>query len=87
MCHRNIEKLGQLRDGDGGDVAVVCVTLYFMRMNFYRVNAKEVPWEEITIDNLYSLLWFNRFDRFTETMKINQRNMMAENIGMLYLFP
>ena len=44
MSHRNIDKLGQLGDGDVGDVDVVCFALYFMRLCLYAVNSKEVPW-------------------------------------------
>ena len=31
---------------DGEYIAVVCVTLYFMMLRLYEVNAKEVPWEQ-----------------------------------------
>ena len=50
MIQRTINNLAQLGDGDGGDVAVFCFTLYFMSMCLCAVNAKEVPWEKkITI--------------------------------------
>ena len=49
LSHRTIEKLGHLGDGDGGDVDVVCVTLYFTRLCLYAVNYKEVLWAEGTI--------------------------------------
>ena len=40
VIHRTIDKLGQLGDGDGGDVAVVCVTLYFMIVIFIQLMPK-----------------------------------------------
>ena len=87
VSHRTIEKLGQLCGGNGGDVAVVCVTFYFMRLFLYAVNYTELSWEERTIYHFASLIWFTIFYRCAETMKTNQRNMFFESIGMLFLFP
>ena len=87
MSHRNIDKLGQLGDGDVGDVDVVCFALYFMRLCLYAVNSKEVPWKEITVYHLASLIWFTIFDRCAETMKINQSKRFVGSIGGLFLFP
>ena len=32
----------QLNGSDGGDIALVCVNLYFMRLCLYAVSSKEV---------------------------------------------
>ena len=42
VSHRTIKKLVQLCDGDGVDVSMVCVTLYFLRLHLYAVNTREV---------------------------------------------
>ena len=87
MSHRIINKLGQLGDGDGGYVVVVCDTLYFVMVCLYAVNSKEVPWEERTIYYWASLLCFPIFESFAETMKSNQRGMVFKFVIIMLLFP
>ena len=86
MNQRSINKLGQLGNGDEGDVYVVCVTLFFTSLSLYAVNAKDIPWEEIKCYHLVPLIWFTRFDKCAEITKTNQSNMVVEPIGMLFLF-
>ena len=69
LSQRTIKKLGKLGDGDGVDVAVVCVTLYFVRLHLHKVNVKELPCEERTVYHWDSVLWLTIFDRCEKRWK------------------
>ena len=85
--YKTIKALVELDSNAVGDVAVVCAILYFTILRLYVVNAKEVSWKERLIYHWASLLWFTSFDGCAGTMYKNQKNMVIETIGMMFLFP
>ena len=75
--HVTIKNLLDIRISKGGDIVVVCVTLYSMKLPLFAINENYIPWEEMVIYHWVPLIWFTRFDCFSETMKSNQSNMVA----------
>ena len=46
-----------------------------------------MPLEERKIYHWASLLWFTSSDMCADTMITNQRNIVVDYVGMLFLFP
>ena len=69
LRYGTIKKLVGLYSSNGGDIFMVCGTLYFMQLSLFAVNAKYSTQEEMVIYHWSFLIWFTRFDLCAATMK------------------
>ena len=67
--HGTIMNLVGLGSRYGGNIAMVCVTLYLMQLSLFGVNKKDVLWEENIIYHWAPLLWFTIFDHSASKKK------------------
>ena len=70
---------------DPGNLAVVAVSLVFMRLRSYAVNARNVDWKERAVYSWSTFLWFSSFHTPGSTMITNKRNMLLETVAFLFL--
>ena len=61
------------------------MSLVFMCLWSYAVNARVLDWKQRTIYTWSTLLWFTFFHTSGSTMIANKRNMLLEYIGLLFL--
>jgi len=80
-----VKKLVTLNSDDVGNSMVTIMSLMFMRIRSFAVNATKVSWKERAIYSWSSLLWFTSFHTSGSTMMANKRNMVLETIGVLFL--
>lgn len=70
---------------DVGNHAVTIVSLVFLRLRAYSVNATGLPWRDRAIYSWMSMIWFTCFHTSGSTMMANKRNMVLETVGLLFL--
>ena len=70
---------------DVGNCAVTIVSLAFMRLRSYSVNARKLDWKARAIYSWATLLWVTSFHTSGSTMMANKRNMLLESVGILFL--
>ena len=61
-----------------GDLAVTVVSLVFMRLRSYAVNARNVYWRERAVFCWATFLWLSSFQTVESTMMTNKINMLLE---------
>ena len=61
------------------------LSLTFLQMRSYAVNARDVNWQERCVYTWMSFLWFSSFHTSGSTMMINKRNMAMETVAVLFL--
>lgn len=64
---------------------VTVLSLVFLRMRSYAVNARNANWKERAVFSWASTLWFTSFHTSGSTMMANKRNMTMETIAVLFL--
>ena len=64
---------------------VTAVTLMFVRIRSYAVNARMAEWGERAVFTWSSMLWYTSFHKSGSTMLTNMRNMVLESIAVLFL--
>ena len=86
-----LNSLSALHSEDSGAVAILSLTLYFMRMRLYAVNTKVLGFRE-RISLIWSCtIWMTSFGYQSrlgtnqKNMLANRRNMVTEGIGMIFL--
>ena len=72
---------------DTGNLAVTVVSLAFMRLRSYSVNARNVDWIERAVYCWDIFLWFSSFQTVEITIMTNKRNMLLKTISFLFLVP
>ena len=82
---KTIEKMVALDSEYVGNAFVVIVSLLFLRMQSYAVNARTATWKERATMSFASLLWFTSFHTSGSTMMANKRNMLLETIAVMFL--
>ena len=70
---------------DVGNHAATVVSLVFLRLRAYVVNARTVPWRDRAIYVWLMMIWFTSFHTSGSTMMANKRNILLETIGVLFL--
>ena len=82
-------KLADTEEKDNiGGVTVLCLSLYFMRLRLYAINATNVNYLERMKYIWASLLWFTSFNHLCGgTMTTNKHNIVMETYGMMFLLP
>ena len=70
---------------DTGNLGVIMVSLTFMRLRSYAVNATVLEWRQRAIYTWATFLWFSSFHTEGSTMLANKRNMVLESVGVLFL--
>ena len=87
-----ISKLNRLTHEDQGSVAVLCASLYFLRIRLFAVNSKKLGYCEWINYMLSSLIWITSFGYQSllgtnqANMLANRRNIITESIAMTFLF-
>ena len=81
-----IEKLIACSFPDIGNCAVTTVSLVFIRIRSYAVNAREINSKARAIYSWASLLWESSFHTPCITMMANKRNMLLELVGIFFFF-
>ena len=81
----NIAKIINSGFHDVGNCAVTTMSLTFMRLRSYAVNARTGHWRHRAIFSWASFLWFSSFQTPGSTMMANKGNMLLESIGVLSL--
>ena len=89
---KTINKLSQLDNEDSSCIAVLSVTLYFLRLRLYSVNAKVFGFRGRMTFMWSSMIWFTSLG-YKSTLGTNQSNMLAnrrnfvtETIAFIFLF-
>ena len=75
-----------LTDGiqyDVGNYAVTVVSLVFLRLRAYAVNAINLRWRARALYAFTTFLWFSSIQ--CSTMLANKRNMLLETVGIMFL--
>ena len=68
-----------------GSLAVLCLSLYFMRLRLYAINTTDSNYLERMKYMWASLLCFTSFNhQCGPTMMINKRNIVMETYGMMF---
>ena len=85
-----IQKLVNLTSRDNlncdvGNYAATVVSLVFLRLRVYAVNARSLPWQDRAIYAWLTVIWFTSFQTSGSTMMANKRNMLLETVGILFL--
>ncbi len=70
---------------DVGNHAVTVISLLFLRLQVYAVNARMVPWRDRAVYSWITLVWFTSFHTSRSTIMINKQNMLLETVGILFL--
>ena len=70
-----------------GNNAVAVVSLVFMRLRSYAVNARNFDWREREVYCWDIFLWLNSFQTVESTMMTNKRNMLLKTISLHFLVP
>ena len=70
---------------DVGNHAVTVLSLVFLRLRVYAVNARSLPWRERALYTWLTMIWFTSFHTSGSTMMTNKRNMLLETFGVLFL--
>ncbi len=65
--------------------AVTVLSLVFLRLHVYAVNARSLSWRERALYTWLTMIWFTSFHTSDGTMMINKRNMLLETFGVLFL--
>ena len=81
------ETLNPLVVVDTGNLAVTVVSLVFMRILTYFVNAINVDWIERPVYCRATFLLFRSFQTEESIMMTNKRNMLLEKISFIFLVP
>ena len=81
----SVEKIIQSDFDDIGNLSATVVSLVFMRLRSYAVNARVLDWKQRAIYTWATLLWFTSFHTSGSTMLANKRNMLLESVGLLFL--
>lgn len=68
-----------------GSHAVTVVSLVFLRLRTYAVNARGLSWMHRVWYIWLTFIWFSSFHTAGSTMMPNKRNMLLETIGILFL--
>ena len=68
---------------DTGNYAVTTVSLVFLRLRAYAVNANALRWRDRALYSFITFLWFSSFQ--CSTMIANKRNMLLETFGVMFL--
>ena len=80
-----VSKLISCNFPDVGNCAATIVSLTFLRLRSYAVNARNIKWKDRAVYTWASLLWFTSFHTPGSTMIANKRNMLLETVGLLFL--
>jgi hypothetical protein len=70
---------------DVGNRVVNAVSLVFIWLRSYSVNAHIAGWRQQAIYSWATFLWFSSFHNDGSTMMTNKQNMLLELIGLLFL--
>ena len=68
-----------------GNHAVTMVSLVFMRLSSYAVNARNTNWKYREIYCLATFLWFTSLHTSGSTMIKNKRNVLLETVEFLFI--
>lgn len=68
---------------DVGNHAATVVSLVFLRLRAYAVNANGLRWRDRALYSFITFLWFSSFQ--CSTMIANKRNMLLETVGIMFL--
>jgi hypothetical protein len=82
-----IQKLNNINCADVGNRVVSAVSLVFIRLRSYSVNAQIAGWRQRAIYSWPTFLWFSSFHNDGNTMMTNKQNMLLESIGLLFPVP
>ena len=75
-------------DNSSSSVAVLCLSLYFIRLRLYAINKTNENYLERKKYMWASLIWFASFDHECgATMMAKKRNIVMEPYGILFLLP
>ena len=83
--HHTTKKLCALESSDVGNCSVMLVSPTMTRMHLFAANLRNTPWKVREIMTYMSTVWFTYFHTSgSNTMLPNKRNMMLENIGIIF---
>ena len=68
---------------DIGNYAVTVVSLVFLRLRAYAVNANGLRWRDRALYSFITFLWFSSIQ--CSTMLANKRNLLLETFGVMFL--
>ena len=75
---------------DQGTVAVMCISLYFIRLKLFSINCKKLGFRERLVFSWCSMIWITSFSSKSRlgtnrnNSRINVRNMATEIIAMVF---
>ena len=90
--YETVCKIHSLKGQDVGTVAVVCATLYFMRLRLCAVNSTNLKFRDRINFMWTSLLWMTSLGSRSvlgtnqSNMLANRRNLITESIACIFLF-
>ena len=88
---QTVQKVAALSESeDQGTVAVMCTSLYFIRLKLFSVNCKKLGFRERVVFSWCSMIWITSFSSKSrlgtnqKNSRINVRNMATETIAMVF---
>ena len=84
---KTVSKMLGCKFNDVGKCAILILSLTFLRLRLFSINARELCWQDRCVYQWGKFLWFYSFNTPMSTMLPNKFNMRLETIGALFLFP
>ena len=87
---KSVAKVAMLSNEEVGSVSVLCLTLYFIRLKLFAVNAKKGNFRDRITFLWASTIWLTSFESKSllgtnqSNMSTNRRNLLTETIALVF---
>ena len=86
-----VTRIASLRDSeDTGSVALMCATMFFLRLRLYAVNGHNIPARERITYIWVSMIFLTSYSSKSvlgtnqKNLSINRRNLVTETLGLVF---